>query len=118
MRNVAEALVNALDSTETGVFNVAYKNYQMRDLGKEVAELTGAQIEYVDIQFQDQRNYHVSTKKAETAGLLKFEKTYSIKDGSQQIADAITSGRIKYTENDIYFNVRHVANLEKNGGLK
>ncbi len=118
VRNVAEALVNALDSTETGVFNVAYKNYQMRDLGKEVAELTGAQIEYVDIQFQDQRNYHVSTKKAETAGLLKFEKTYSIKDGSQQIADAITSGRIKYTENDIYFNVRHVANLEKNGGLK
>ncbi len=118
VRNVAEALINALESKERGVFNISYKNYQMRDLGKEVADLTGAKITYVDMQFEDQRNYRVSNAKAQKAGLLKFEKTYSITDGANQIKDVVTSGRLRYSDEAIFFNDKFLKGLEKNGTLR
>ncbi|MDP3881069.1 MAG: SDR family oxidoreductase [bacterium] len=119
VRNVAEAMVNALYNKKLqGVYNLSTLNYQIKDLGKEVAELTGCDIEYVQQQFEDKRNYHVSTKKAEEDGALELEKVLTIKEGAGQIADLIKSGRVKYTEKDIYFNERHIAGMHTNGELK
>lgn len=115
VRNVAEGVVNALESTATGVYNLATQNYQIKELGKEIAELTGCQIEYVKQLTEDARDYHVSVEKTKQAGLLKFEKVYTVADGVKQIMELVSQGRIQYTENDVYSNERHIANLNKNG---
>ena len=115
VRDVAEAVVSALDKPVRGVYNLGTANYQIKDLGKEVAEITGCKIEYVDQKFQDRRNYHVSTKRAQKEGLLEFNPARTVSDGVKQIKDLVSSGRLKYTENDIYFNERHVANLNDEG---
>ena len=72
-------------------------------------------MNYVEIKFEDLRNYHVSTEKAKNEGVLEFKKTFSVSDGVKQIKDLVSSKRVKYTEEDIYFNERHIANLNNHG---
>lgn len=111
VRNVAEAVVHALASKKKGAYNLSTMNYQISDLGKEIARITGCKIKYADAKFQDARNYYVSTKKAKRDGVLKFDKVLTIADGVKQIRDLVESGRIKYTDADIYYNERHITNL-------
>ncbi len=117
VRNIAEAIVDNLQTAHVGIYNLATFNYQIKSLGEEIARITGCVAEYADEKFQDNRNYHVSTSKANSAGILKFEKVYTVADGVKQIYDLISSNRIKYAENDVYFNERHVTNLYHNGEL-
>jgi len=115
VRNVAEGIVNALEDKATGVYNLATQNYQIKELGKEIAALTGCEIEYVKQLTEDARDYHVSIAKAQKAGLYEFKHLYSVADGVAQIMELIKQGRIQYAENDVYSNERHIANLNKNG---
>lgn len=117
VRNVAEAMVNNLETRHTGIYNLALFNYQIKKLGEEIAAATGCKVEYTEEKFQDTRNYHVSTEKAKKAGILKFDKIYTIADGIRQISDLVVLKRIKYTDNDVYFNVRHIIKLNENGEL-
>ncbi len=113
--NVAEAMVYNIDKPLRGIYNLSTVNYQIKDLAKEVSEITGCKIEYTPQEFEDQRNYHVSIEKAKNAGLLNFEKVFTVADGVKQIYDLVSSGRVKYIESDIYSNERHIANLNKDG---
>ena len=117
VRNVAEAVVHALASKKKGAYNLSTMNYQISDLGKEIARITGCKIIYADAKFQDARNYYVSTEKAKRDGVLKFDKVLTIADGVGQIRNLVESGRIKYTDADIYYNERHIANLNNDNKL-
>ncbi len=117
VHNVAEAIVNGLEKNAKGTFNISTLNYQIKELGQEVSKITGCEIEYVNKSFEDSRNYHVNVNKAQEQGLLNFKKVFSINDGSRQISDLIKSGRLKYADNDLYFNERHIANLNNNGKI-
>lgn len=117
VKDIGMVIVKNLDSQHTGVYNLAQQNKQISDLGAVIAEMTGAKIEYTEISFEDQRNYHASTKKGENAGLFDPKTMRTIEDGVEEIRDLIVSGRIKHTENDVYFNNRHLLNLEKYGQL-
>jgi len=115
VHNIAEAIVNSLDQDVRGIYNLATFNYQIKDLAKEISEYIGCKIMFVKQKFQDQRNYHVNVNKAKNEGLLNFEKIYTISDGVKELSNLINSERIKYTENDIYFNERHISNLNNHG---
>jgi len=116
--NVAEVMVNNLEKPITGIYNLATLNYQIKDLAEEISKITGCKIEYVKQKFEDQRNYHVSTKKTEKENILTFKKVYTVTDGVKQIYNLIKFKRVKYTENDIYFNEKHITNLNNNGEFK
>ncbi len=113
--NVAEAMAYNIDKPLKGIYNLSTANYQIKDLAREVSEITGCKIEYTPQEFEDQRNYHVSVEKAKNVGLLNFEKVFTVPDGIKQIYDLVSSGRVKYIENDVYSNEKHIANLNNNG---
>lgn len=117
VRNVAEAVKNALDEDIFGVYNISAFNYQIKSLGDEVSKITGCNLEYINKNFEDSRNYHVNTDMARKQGLLEFRKIFSVADGIREISDLIKSGRLKYAENDLYFNERHIANLNNDGKI-
>lgn len=117
VNDIAQVICDNLESSARGVYNLATINLQIKDLGKIVSNLTGCKIEYTEQKFEDQRNYHASTEKAIKDGVLKLKKIRNIEYGVKEIASLIKSGRVKYTENDIYFNERHIVNLLKNGEL-
>lgn len=111
VKDIGEIIVNNLERPVRGAYNLAAINIQIKDLAKIISDMTGCKIEYTEQKFEDQRNYHVSTEKAIKDGLFNSNVLRSIQDGIREIADLIKNGRIKYTENDIYFNERHIANL-------
>ena len=117
VKDIGEIIVANLDRPVRGIYNLAAINIEIKNLAKIVSEMTGCEIEYVEQKFEDQRNYRVSTEKAIHDGLFNPNVLRTIQDGVREIAYLIKNGRIKYTENDIYFNERHLINLFKNGEL-
>ena len=59
VKDVADAMLQLLDSTRTGIINLSSGNVKMVDLANEVAQHTGAEVEQVEMKFEDMRNYQV-----------------------------------------------------------
>lgn len=60
VRDVAQQMVDALQSGEVGVKNLCVQNMRMIDLARVVKEsFPGVDVETVDIRFEDARNYRV-----------------------------------------------------------
>ena len=117
VKDVGEIIVQNLDKNINGIYNLASFNTQIRDMGKLISEITNCKIELAEEKFQDARDYHVSNEKALKDKIFDIRSIRTIKDGVKEISDLITGGRIKYTDNDIYFNERHITNLIKNHEL-
>jgi nucleoside-diphosphate-sugar epimerase len=115
VKDIALAIVRNLDRPVHGVYNLAAQNLQIKDLAAIVSQMTGCKVNYTEQVFQDQRNYHVSTKKAQRDDIFDPNAMRSIQDGVREIAELVGLGRIKQVENDVYFNVRHAKNLKAYG---
>ncbi len=115
VKDIAQAIVANLERPVRGIYNLASENLQIRDLAKIVARLTGCEIRYTEEKFQDQRNYHVSTRKALRDALYNPHTLRTVEDGVREIAELVSLGRVKHTENEVYFNVRHVETLKAHG---
>ncbi len=117
VKDIAQTVVDNLERPVRGTYNVASANLQIKDLASIVSRLTNCRINYTEQQSQDQRDYHVSTRKALRDEIYNPHTLRTVEDGIREIADLVTVGRIKHTENDVYFNVRHVENLKSYGQL-
>jgi nucleoside-diphosphate-sugar epimerase len=115
VKDIAQAIVHNLERPVRGVYNIAAQNLQIKDLAAIVKELTGCKVNYTEQKFQDQRNYHVSTKKALRDEIFNPHTMRSVQDGVREVAELVALGRIKQTENDVYFNVRHAEKLKAYG---
>ena len=115
VKDIARAIVHNLERPVRGIYNLAAQNIQIKDLAAIVSKMTKCKVKYTEQKFQDQRNYHVSTKKALRDGIFNPYTMCTVQDGVREISELVGLGRIKQTDNDIYFNVRHVGNLKSYG---
>ena len=115
VKDIAQVVVHNLERPVRGVYNLAAQNLQIKDLAATVSQMTGCKVKYTEQKFQDQRNYHVSTKKALRDEIFNPHTMRTVQDGVREITELVGVGRIKQTENDVYFNVRHVGNLKSYG---
>lgn len=60
VKTIAQCIVGELESKNVGTYNLAEANWKISDIADEVARVTGAKIEKVDMKFEDTRNYQVS----------------------------------------------------------
>ena len=103
VKDIAQTIVNALQSDIIGIHNLAAYNYKISHLAKEVAQVTGAEIETVDMKFEDNRNYQVKHT---------VIAQYDIQDGIQDVLEVMP--RIKDPSNPRYSNVAYVKELYDN----
>jgi nucleoside-diphosphate-sugar epimerase len=115
VKDIAQAIVHNMERPVRGVYNVAARNLQIKDLAAIVSEMTGCKVNYAEQIFQDRRNYQVSTKKALQDEIFKQNTMRTVQDGVLEIAELVRLGRIKQTENDVYFNDRHAERLKAYG---
>ncbi|MFI5419724.1 MAG: NAD-dependent epimerase/dehydratase family protein, partial [Nitrososphaerales archaeon] len=115
VKDIAQAIVHNLERPVRGIYNLAATNIQIKDLAHVVSQMTGCKVRHTAQKFQDQRNYHVSTGKCLRDAVLNPNTVRTIPDGVREISELVKLGRIKETENDVYFNVRHVGNLKAYG---
>jgi nucleoside-diphosphate-sugar epimerase len=115
VKDIAQAVVDNLERPVRGIYNLAAVNMQIGGLASIISSMTGCKVRHTEQKSQDQRDYHVSTEKALRDGIYNPHTQRTIEDGVRDIIDLIGWGRIKQTEDDVYFNVRHVGKLQSHG---
>ncbi len=104
VRDVSNAVVQAIDSTHRGIFNLHAENLTILEIAERVRQqLPEAQLDITELKFQDARNYRVSGARARD--VLGFSPTYSVDDGIGQVKALIEEGRVRDLSSARFSNV-------------
>jgi nucleoside-diphosphate-sugar epimerase len=103
VKDVARAIVDYVGGEQTGTYNLHRQNVRIIDLAYQVRNhFPDTYVEKTDVQFQDARNYRVSSDKI--CSQLGWKPTYSIDDGIIEIKELIEAQRLKDMSNPRYAN--------------
>lgn len=103
VRDAALAMVANLTTEDVGIFNLHDENSRIIDLAHRVRKhFPDLIIDQTERQFEDMRNYQVSSDKARTQ--LGFQTTNSVDTGIEEINSLLDSHRLKNVDNPRYTN--------------
>ena len=103
VRDIAQVIVDNLETPHQGVFNLHRQNVRIGDLANQLRNhFPDLEIETTAMNFQDTRNYRVSSDKAQKS--FNFRPVYSIDDGIEEIKELLNTRRLKDFENPRYTN--------------
>lgn len=103
VKDAAQAAVDNLTTTDTGIFNLHRQNVRIVDLAYQVRNhFPDVEIEQTPMHFQDLRNYRVRSDKANR--VLGFKATHSIDQGIEEMKHLVEDNRIKDVFNPRYTN--------------
>lgn len=103
VKDVATAVIPHLNDSTSGIYNLSTENVTILQLAERIQKIVSkVKIEQTEISFQDARNYRVSTDKVKDE--LGFLPRFTIENGIQEVANAITQKRIKDVGNPKFNN--------------
>ena len=103
VRDAAQAIVQNLETTHCGIFNLHRDNVQIMDLAFQIRNhFPDVEIERTEMTFWDARNYRVSSNKA--ISRLGFQPKYTVDDGIEELKTLLQEGRIKNIGDARYSN--------------
>ena len=114
IKDMAEAYLLLLESPKRKingqVFNAGYENQTVLELAKTVKEVVGEDVNLVLSETDDNRSYHISSKKFKEE--LGFETKYTIKKAIEDLQDAFVKGLLEDSlENEKYFNIKRMQSV-------
>ena len=93
------------------IFNVGYKNQTVNELAEDVRTVIGEDVEILKTISDDNRSYHVSSKKIEE--ILSFNTKFTIEDASKSLLDAFENKILREPlTNEMYFNIKRMQNIK------
>ena len=103
VKDVAKAIVEYIGTEHTGIYNLHRQNVRIIDLAYQVRNhFPDTYVEKTEVQFQDARNYRVSSDKIYSQ--FGWKPTFSIDDGIIEIKELIEAQRLKDMSNPRYAN--------------
>lgn len=109
VRDVSTAILHGLENNISGLYNLSYKNFTMVDIAEEIRKVVpDINIKFVDMKFEDLRNYKVKNDKYLSTG---WKPQHDISIGIKQITTLIKENRIKDVTDDIYSNASYIRRL-------
>lgn len=109
VRDVAEAIVQYVDTEYTGIYNLHRQNVRILDLAYQVRNhFPDTIVNKTAMEFEDARNYRVSSDKIRSE--LGWRPRYSIDDGIIEIKELIETRRLKDVMNPRYANQAFLKN--------
>ncbi|CAN2046981.1 SDR family NAD-dependent epimerase/dehydratase [Candidatus Magnetomoraceae bacterium gMMP-1] len=95
------------------IYNVGYQNYKVREIAEMVKNTLGGNIPIETVATDDNRSYHVSSKKIKKE--LGFAPKHTIQEAILDLKKAFDAGKISNSLDDIrYYNIKMMQEL----GLK
>ena len=115
VRDAAKSICLATVGGDAGIYNLHKQNVRISDLAYQIRNhFSDAEIIQTPMEFEDSRNYRVSSDKA--IDVLGFCPTTSIDFGIEQIKWVLGEGRIKDPSHPNYSNQSHLrAAIPKEG---
>ena len=102
VRDVTSAFIWSISHDVKGMFNLSSGNFRIKEIARRIQNaVPDTEVEYILTQYEDQRNYQVSSDAYLKTG---WNSIYSLEDGIQQVYDCIKAGRIKNLDSPLYSN--------------
>ena len=93
------------------IFNAGTENQSVLELAKTVQVVVGQDVTLVATPTNDNRSYHISSKKI--ADAIGFFPTRTIAQASQELKNALEQGLLPNSLTDErYFNIKRMQNIE------
>ncbi len=105
-------VLNASSKKVNGeIFNVGFKNQTVNELAFDVKDVLGDDIEIIKSVSNDNRSYHVSSKKIEQIIGFKTQKT--VKNAVTDLKNAFEKGLLPNSmEDEKYFNIKRMNSIK------
>jgi nucleoside-diphosphate-sugar epimerase len=92
------------------IFNAGFENQKVKELAQIVKEEIGQDVRMVTLPTEDNRSYHISSKKIYDE--LGFKASRTIRDAVIDIKKAFDQGKLPNSLNDErYFNIKRMQSL-------
>tara|TARA_Y100000816_G_scaffold291331_2_gene282380 strand:- start:4389 stop:5366 length:978 start_codon:yes stop_codon:yes gene_type:complete len=92
------------------IFNVGFKNQTVTQLAIDVKEVIGDDVEIIKTESDDNRSYHVSSKKINE--VLGFKTKFTVRDSVHDLKKAFESNLLPNSfDNDVYFNIKRMQSI-------
>jgi nucleoside-diphosphate-sugar epimerase len=102
VKDVSTAIGYCLHNDITGLYNLSYKNYTIREMAEVIQNVVpGSELVCTDMKFEDLRNYRVKTDKFDITG---WKPIYDLEYGINEIHKTIKEGRIVNPSDPVYSN--------------
>jgi nucleoside-diphosphate-sugar epimerase len=118
IKDMCNAYLHILNANEDLIngeaFNVGFENHSVEYLAELVKESVGKEVKIKKIASNDDRSYHISSKKI--SKILGFKPVYSIKDAIIDLKYAFSKNLFTNPlSNEMYYNIKRMnsINLEK-----
>jgi len=107
-----EVLLEAPESKIKGeIFNVGLENQTVLELAKTVKKVIGDDVKLKTTHTNDNRSYHISSKKIKK--VLLFEPKFSISDAVNDLKSAFEKGLLLNSlTNEKYFNIKRMRTIK------
>ncbi len=107
-----QVLIEAPKSKVSGeIFNVGYENHSVLELANTVKKNIGEDVKLESIPTNDNRSYHISSKKIKN--VLKFDALKTISDAVTDLKVAFEKGLLPNSMTDEkYFNIKRMQSLK------
>ncbi len=107
-----EILINAPKNKVSGqIFNAGYENQTVNQLAGIVKKIIGNQVKIKKIHSNDNRSYHISSKKIKK--ILGFKTKKTINHAVKDLKKAFDKKIFKKTlTNEMYFNIKRMNNIK------
>ena len=93
------------------IFNAGWENKSVEQITEIVKSVIGDDVSILRSETNDNRSYHISSKKIQD--LLKFKTNFTIKDAIEDLKLAFEKKLLTNTlDNDLYFNIKRMNNIE------
>ena len=114
MAKVYDVLINAQKSKVSGeIFNVGYENKTVLDLANTVKNVLGDDIQLLETPTDDNRSYHISSKKIKK--ILDFDSKFTIEDAVNDLRNAFKKNLLPNSlTDDKYFNIKRMKLIKLN----
>ena len=92
------------------IFNVGYENLPVKEIALKVKKVIGKNTEIITEKTDDNRSYHISSKKIQE--MLNFEYKYDLEEAINSLKSAFQENKIKDSFSDAkYFNIVRMKEL-------
>ena len=107
-----EVLINAPKSKISGeIFNVGFENQTVLELAQTVKKVVGDDVKLLATPTNDNRSYHISSKKIKK--ILEFKPKFSISDAVIDLKSAFEKGLLLNSlTNEKYFNIKRMRSIK------
>ena len=93
------------------IYNAGYENHSVKDIAETVKNAVGDDVKLITSHSDDNRSYHVSSKKIQTE--LGFAAKHTIRDAVIDLCEAFDQGLLPNSlDDEMYFNIKRMNNLE------